>query len=87
MLILTLIFGAVCLLLASYVSALGVVYLLNKFLFQITFDALSYIECPLSLKCVEYGIEYKNWIWTITIIIFVISGLIAPALYYHKEHR
>ena len=40
---------------------------------------------PISADCVEFGYEYKNWVLIGTGIIFLISGIIAPLVYYKKS--
>lgn len=79
------IFGEICLIGASYVSSLAVIYFLNKFTFMFPFDPFSYLACPISANCVEFGYEYKNWVLIGTGIIFLISGIIAPLVYYKKS--
>lgn len=84
MLALLLTLGGICMLAASYLTSLGIVYFINRFAFKLPFDMLAYIECPLSAQCVEYGSEYRMWIWAGTLIIFLICGVAAPLIYYKK---
>lgn len=49
------------------------------------FDPFSYLACPVSASCVEFGYEYKNWVMIGTAVIFVICGIIAPLLYYRRS--
>ncbi len=50
------------------------------------FDPYSYLFCPVSGTCVEYGYEYQRWVLIGTAIVFVVSGIIAPLLYIRREH-
>ncbi len=79
------VFGEICLLFASYAASLAVIYVFNKFTFMFPFDPFSYLACPVSASCVEFGYEYKNWVMIGTAIIFVICGIIAPLLYYRRS--
>ncbi|MGN0904800.1 MAG: hypothetical protein ACI4PW_06560 [Alphaproteobacteria bacterium] len=85
MLALVLFSSVVCLFAASYVTAAGVVWLINRFIFMLPFDLFAYFQCPFSTTCIEYGAEYKNWVWGGTLVIFLISGLLAPWLYHRLE--
>lgn len=81
------ILGIACLFAACYASALGLVYVFNAVFFHLPFDVFSYFQCPFSGTCIEYGAELKMWIWGLTVILFLISGIAAPALYHHRTAR
>lgn len=87
MFISSIILGIIGLFAACYVSALGIVYLLNAVIFRLPFDVFSYLQCPFSMTCIEYGTELRTWIWALTVVLFIISGIAAPATYHYKTAR
>lgn len=87
MFILSIVLGITGLFAACYASALGLVYILNAVVFQLPFDVFSYFQCPFSMVCIEYGAELRIWIWSLTIILFIISGIAAPVVYQYKTAR
>ena len=60
MLALVLFSSVVCLFAASYVTAAGVVWLINRFIFMLPFDLFAYFQCPFSTTCIEYAPNIKT---------------------------
>ena len=74
--------GLISSVIASYASALGLVFVFNMFFRGIPMDVFAFLQCPLTAACVEFGAEFQTAVLTMAAVIFVLFGAAAPAVYY-----
>ena len=79
------VFFAICAAIASYVTAVFLMYLTTRFYLYTPYDVFAYLSCPISGTCIEFGAEYRKMTLFYALDIFVTLAVILPLLFFFRK--